>query len=1002
VRSKTLQHLFSMKRFNIIAISILVFSALTACVTTKKKDETGWARRQFNNITTHYNYYFNANVLYDEAFAKLNVQHQDNYSKILDLYPTLAVDNPKNSIGQEMDKAIKKVSTAAAIHKRSDWVDNCYLLMGKSQFMKQDFETAEETFTYMVEEMTPRKVDFRSKNKKKKAAVKEKEKVKKDKAKDKKEELAEKAKDKKKAQEERKEALAKKKKEKEKEKKEAAKAKKRGEAPPPKKIDFNDDVKNTKEILQESKKEQAQKDEETDEFEPTLGDKDEKPKKYILKHRPSHQEAQVWLARTLIERKKYSDATDILNDLLKRRSTFPDVRQEAAKTYAYYYLSQKEYGKAILPLEKAIKMTNVKADKARMTYILAQIHQEQGRNEEALAAFERVLKISTPYEMEFNARMNVALFAYKSGKAPVEEAIATLNKMAKDQKNEDYKDQIYYTLAQIALKNNDRPLALQNLQLSLDNSKKNQSQKAESYLQIARLYLENENYVKAKCYYDSSLTVISKLDDRYDEIKRYSFGLTDIAKSIETITLQDSLIKIGKKSPEEKMALAKNIKKQREEAKEKAEAAAIAKAAASKENGTDFVGTGVTSTFFAYNPKSLQSGKRSFAREWGTRKLEDHWRRSNKKTTSLEVASDEKDTAGDAAKKDAPFSEGDMARILQGVPTNEAEMEAANLLIADAMLKLGKAYREQLQSNPKCIKTLEELNIRYPGGKNELESWYNLYLAYNESGLKPQAKVYYDKIVSKYPTTTYARILTDPNFISADEKEKRALNTYYKSTYEAFTKGQYKVAYEQSSKADSLFGEKNTFKPKFALLNAMAAGGVLGKEKYIALIKEVIAKFPETAEQKRAKEILRLLEANGLSKVSDGESTDENSSVYKIEDETIHYGIIVITDKKAKIEEVKEKVGGFTREYFRLDNLKITNVFFGEDSEIPLIVVRKFADKTKGMEFINETRRHEDEFIPPTIQYTMFIITQNNYKELLKSKSVDAYKAFYDKNYGQN
>ncbi len=990
-----------MKRFNTFIVSILFISAFTACVTTKKKGKVSWAQRQFNNVTTHYNYHFNANVLYEEALAKLNEQHQDNYNKILDLYPAFAVENAKSSVGQEMDKAIKKVSTASVIHSKGDWVDDCYLLMGQCQFLKQDYEIAEETFVYMVDEMTPAKVDKRSKTKKKKSAVKEKEKAKEKKVKDKKEAREDVAKDKKKALEEKKKASEKKKKEIAKAKAEAAKAKKRGEKVEPKKLDFEEGVKPTKEALKEEIK-QEKEEEKEGELEPSIGEKDEKPKKHILKHRPSHQEAQLWLAKTYIQRKKFDEATDLLLGLLKRKSTFPDVRREAAKTYAFYFLNQKEYEKAILPLTKAIELSKSKLDKARMTYILGQIHQEAGRNQDALMAFEKVSKSKAPYEMEFNARMNVALFAYYSGKASIDDAISTLTKMSKDSKNEDYKDQIYYTLAQIGLKNNDRKMALQNLQLSLDNSTKNQTQKAESYLQLARLYLEDENYIKAKCYYDSSLTVINKSDERYDEVKRYAFGLTDIAKSIETITLQDSLIKLGALSKDEKMALAKKMKKAQDDAAAKAAAALVAKDAP-KTNSSDFVGSSVPSTFFAYSSKSIQSGKKSFNKKWNNRKLEDNWRRSQK-TTGADVVTDDK-AAVKVSNENTEFTEADMNRMLQGVPSSGEQVNAMKDIVNDAMLKLGKAYREQLIANGKCVKTLEELNIRFPEGKNELESWYYLYLAHIDLKQQAKAKEYYDKITAKYPNTTYARILVDPNFVGADEKEKRALGQYYKSTYEAFSKGQYKVAYDNSSKADSVFGQKNTFKAKFALLNAMSAGNIFGKDKYIALIKEVIAKFPETAEQKRAKEILRMLESNGLSTVSNsGNNSDENAenSIFKVEDESIHYAVIAIKDKKARIEEVKSKVGEFTREYFRLDNLKITNVFFGEESEIPLIVIRKFADKTKAMEFCNEVKRREGEFVAEGTAYDFFVITQNNYKELLKSKSVEPYKTFFGKNYGQN
>ena len=993
-----------MKRFNLLVPIILLIAVFTACVTTKKKGDVSWAKRQFDNVTTHYNYHFNANVLYEEAIAKLNAKHEDNYNKILDLYPPFAVENAKSDVGEDMDKAVKKVSVAATIHQRGDWVDNCYLLMGKSQFLKQDFETSEETFSFLVEEFTPERTDRRSiaMRKKELAKIKAKEKATADKEKKKTKEKV--VKEKEKTKEEKKKQREKEKKEREKERA-IAKKNKTKVAPKVKKMDFEDDKKTAKQINEEAKKkeeEQEKEKEKEDELAATIGRKNEKPKNYFLKHRPSFQEGQLWLAKTYLERQKYSEGNEILLDLLKHRSTFKDVRRQAAKAYAYSFLKQKEYIKAVHPLEIAIELTKHKSEKARMYYILAQIYQNLGQNEAALTSFEKVIKSRPTYEMEFNSRINVALFAYTSGKATAEEALATLLKMSKQHKNEDYKDQVYYTMAQIALKNNDRKTALEYLQLSLNYSKKNQAQKAESYLQIAKLYFDVENFVKAKCYYDSSLAVLNKQDDRYPDVKRYAFALTDVAKNIEIIQLQDSLLKLGKMTPDERKEVAAKKKKQRDEILAAAAAASIPKNLKTNLGTPDFIESSVPSSFFAYNLKSLQSGKRSFQRKWGDRKLEDNWQRSKKESTIDLASNDNKSTATDEKTKKEP-SDSDLGQFLQGVPTSTQEMEAANMLIVDAMLNLGKAYREQLQKNEKCIKTLEEMNVRYPNSKNELESWYHLFLAHSELGQKPQAKEYYDKIVAKYPNTTYGRILTDPNFAAAGDKEKRDLSNYYKATFDAFSKGQYKFAYENSAKADSVFGQKNTYKAKFALLNAMSAGSVFGKEKYITLIKEVIAKFPETAEQKRAKEILRMLESNGVSTVSEtGSSDDSGNGNFKNEDEAIHYVVVVIKDKKARVEEVKEKVGEFTREYYRTDNLKISNVFFGEESEIPLIVIRKFENKEKSLNFFADIRRHEDDFIPKGTTYEAFPITQNNYKELLKSKNINMYRTFFTKNYGQN
>ena len=62
-----------------------------------------------------------------------------------------------------------------------------------------------------------------------------------------------------------------------------------------------------------------------------------------------------------------------------------------------------------------------------------------------------VLKHSSTYEMEFNAKINLAQ-CYRSQSGRSDFIVKKLMKMLKDDKNKDFLDQIYYALAQIALR----------------------------------------------------------------------------------------------------------------------------------------------------------------------------------------------------------------------------------------------------------------------------------------------------------------------------------------------------------------------------------------------------------------------------------------------------------------------------------------------------------------------------------------------------------------------
>ena len=116
-------------------------------------------------MNSHYNGYFNAKELMTESLLTLDEQHVDNYTQRLDMFPFLEVDNP-SIVGEDMDIAIEKVAIVVKKHPYSNWVDDSYLLVGQAQLIKQDYESAEKTLRFMVNEFRPRPKRSKSKAKK--------------------------------------------------------------------------------------------------------------------------------------------------------------------------------------------------------------------------------------------------------------------------------------------------------------------------------------------------------------------------------------------------------------------------------------------------------------------------------------------------------------------------------------------------------------------------------------------------------------------------------------------------------------------------------------------------------------------------------------------------------------------------------------------------------------------------------------------------------------------
>ena len=1026
---------------------------LAACVTQRKKDEAKGISLFFHNLQSKYNGYFNANELVRDATEKLEASHVDNFNKILDVYPALAVDNPQ-SASPDLDKATEKVAVVATYHRPSHWVDDCYLLMGKAQYLKHDFESAEETFGYLTEVYNPalkkkrtkrdREVAAKEKKEDREKAQKEKKKEREAKTKELQKVREETAKEKAKAKETAAKEAAKEKENRDKElervKKEEEEARKNSQKNKKLSLEERNEArrkaneaaaeerrriretkktdKKTEPVVADPKKEApqypsdkkteiAKTEDKTDKNDVKTTEKEDKKKKeeddkkaalakpkgkpdnYWFRHRPCYQEGVVWYARTLTERQGYSDAELLLNKIDRDPKTFKDIRAMSAVARAHLYLKQMNYDAAIPALEKALSLSKKRKEKGRLAYILAQVYQQRGNNAQAFQMFDKVLKYNPSYEMEFNARLSIAL---NDDKSTSDQLAAKLLKMGKDSKNAEYGGQIYFTLAQIALKKNDKPKCIEYLQASLAAPARNPQQKAEAYYLMATLEYEAENYVVAKAFYDSASTTFATNDARRGTATLYALNLLDVAKNIELIKLQDSLLRISGMTDKEKREAAARVKKAQLAASQpKFGGPSVS---GGKISDIDLAEAAKLSRFFGYDRENVKRGKKEFDKKWGTdRKNVDNWNRSARRTNG----EFNKTVSDDVVASE--MSSKEVNELLKGVPKTELEKEAAQDKIDEAMFQLGTLYHDKLKNDKKSIEALDKHLARFPKTKHELEDWYYLYLAHNELRNTAKAKEYFDKIVEKYPTSMYGRMLKNAEEIK--KKDEMTVEAYYAVTYALFKEEKVKEAQERIPVAETKYGVNNPLKAKFALLNAMCLGRLKGREAYVAALKAVVAGFPDSPEDKRAQEILRILEFGGPINEApkpriDSSGVDDLSTRFTVGDDKLHY-VIVILSKNVDIEEAKIGVSDFNGKYFRTENLNISSIFLSTETEIGVLVVRKFKDKASSLVYTEGVEKNKKDFLKG--EYEVFAVSQDNYREILRQKVTEHYQKFYNKNY---
>lgn len=975
---------------------MLTLVGTLSCVSKKKRNETSKFGKFYHNTTAYYNGYWNSKEIIRESLKTLRLANVDDYTKILEVEDFISVPNPK-MVKEDMDKILQKVSTVAQLHEPSDWVDDCYVMMGKAQYLKQEFETAEETLVYFQEDFNPgnpygrnykskkptgkaakkaKKEEQKVKAEKRKEVAEEKEKVKKETAKTKEQERKEKAKEREKA-----------KKEKEKQRKEDAKNRKKG-IKTPKKTGTEQKEEAKTEVKSAPKTDVAKginndkKEEET--FTPM------EPKK-PQKDKTAYSEGMLWLAKVYIKRENFFSAQMLL-ERLHPEMLDDEAQSELAPTYANLYIKQERYQEALPKLEEAIETAPNNRLKARYAFIAGQISQQLDQYDNALKYFAIANKYATHPKMEFMSELAVAKSGIITGKKSKDDVLKDLAKMVDENKYIELKDQIYFTMGEIEFSQANKEKAISYYQLSANNNISDQKLKAEAYYKIASMHYDAQKYLPASNYYDSTLMNLQNTDPRHSQVKKYVDNLKDIASNIENINYQDSLLYFSSlQDPEKKKAIMGYL--ERNQVKNTPVARPNSTNMSTKDIGStaDFG----TSTFFAYNRTSKEKGKESFNKTWGNITLEDDWRRSEKTSFSNDnTGSDESKKISESDAVVEKISKEEYEKFLREVPSNPVKVQEVNDKIMLSMFTLGKLFRDKIENVIKSAETLEKMHSRYGPTPYELDSYFYLYLDYMDLNNGTKMQEYKEKITKKYPESQYAAIISDHDYFKKSKSEESKADKYYKTVHDMFEKGEHAKVISAIDQAGTVVGSDNPHEAKMALMKAMSKGNQEGKDAYIKGLNEVITSYPNTPEQLKAKEILRFLGGDNTAFAN----VVDVDKIYSRDEASIHY-VAIITYKLEETEHINFKVAisEYTKKNHKEERLQFGDAALNIENNEQIILVRKFDNEAKAMEYYQKALKNSDEFTGNVkLTYDIFPISQTNYRKMMTERSARGYRIFFE------
>lgn len=717
----------------------------------------------------------------------------------------------------------------------------------------------------------------------------------------------------------------------------------------------------------------------------------------------SKYEALIWMARTYNEQKEYREAEKILADLQKDKNLPKQLREDLYTTVADFYIKQGDFKKAIEPLKLALEHTKNKHYKIRYNYILAQLYQEVKDSDMAISSYKKVIKMNPPYEMTFNAKINMA-GSFEAGSGLGKEFQVLLKKMLKDDKNIEYQDQIYYALGNIAMIQGDRKEAINLFALSAQKSLENFNQKGLSYLAIGDIYYSIPKYSLSQAYYDSCLQNIDKQFDRYEELSRKATSLTKLVIPLNIFTLEDSLQNLSRLPQAELFKvideiIADLVKKEEEERERKAQEMLETQYDATMVNqnpnqrGVQTPG----GTWYFYNVNAKSFGQPEFRMKMGNRRLEDNWRRKNKQSVEFirtETESEVLDTASTEVVKIIDNKSREF--YMMGIPFSDSALEESNIRLEKALYEMGQVYLNELKDYKEAVYSFEEGLKRYPKGEYAVLSAYSLYEYYLSNKQNEKASFYKNYIINNFPDNPRAKILSNPEYVKQLLEEENRVNVFYESCYKLFNESNFSGVIASVNNALVEFkGDKNI--PKFKLLKALSIGRLEGNNRLTDELEIIIEDYPDDEVASYAKNLMEYV-YNQSPDVAIADVEEKAAEIYVYSQNEESYFFAVVAPNLIAFNQLNFNLINFNLDYYNTLNFGISQEEIGDKK---VIIIKDFKDYKSVSDYFNSYINHEDEVFKDVNKSDVkaFFISGKNYTTLKADTDIQKYYLYFKKFY---
>jgi tetratricopeptide (TPR) repeat protein len=573
-------------------------------------------------------------------------------------------------------------------------------------------------------------------------------------------------------------------------------------------------------------------------------------------------DALVVLMKAYISKKDFSNALGVA-EYLSQQPLAKKTTRDFYLTKAYLHQQNGEYLTSVAILEETFPLLKKSIETARLHFAAAQMYDQMGQYALANKHYRAVSKNKPDYDLGFYASMN-SLQNKVILDPTVDLSAVGFDKMLTDRKNTDLLGRLYFTMGLLEEHKKNLSKAVEYLQKSAAvNSGSNKTQKAYTFLQLARINYESlEKFELSKMYYDSALVILPKEAPEYKLVSERKRALDAFVNEYTVVTREDSLQKLASMNP----AALDNKIDDIIEAKEKARLAEekrqkdAATAMANVQSGANPLLDLSQRRWELYDPAMINQGKIDFKRIWGNRVLEDDWRRSGKQMRSLANVTNTTSADSILVEEDTEMKKGSEAWLAQHkelkshVPLTSDMLAVSQKAKEESLYKLGKIYRFDLREDERAVTTFQRVLNDYPQTVYKDEIYYLMFLSLPEEN--SEKLKWKDRLLAEFPSSTYARLISKSpekgNSLAAGSQVKE-----YEEMYNLYSNGEYAQALTNIE--NNMPSYKGTsVEDKFALLRVFLIGKVRGKEAYAQSITEFISLYPSSTYLPRLKEMQEL------------------------------------------------------------------------------------------------------------------------------------------------